>query len=375
MSRRFLGERLFRHPLVRADARYVALMERILLCHAQTYLIQEWCPPASVQRIQSKMVNSLVGVQTVFPHTQSPFNLFAIDLVNQKTIGIKLLKEFSVVNTIQMVYRDDEIYIFSSDGSVAVYSFEVDLLKEIGQHERLKPRLCVIGDWLYSCCEKENGRAVVNRISFHSLQSLSDVGLSYHQVGSLHQVGQESIMHITSIEDTLIIFCKCQDKISIIFFNTFSGMSTRISTELRILTVDGIVTLRRDKEVFVLEENGRFWRIRHCQTAQDFKLIHELTIWDEIWTLYKRLCGAALVNDELLVVFVTLDEKAEKLQEQHQPPNPMNASLAGVFKKVVMFKPPLSVMYCYTSPAIHAVTPKTVFKKFEDKNKLTITKQ
>ncbi|GFO32828.1 trichoplein keratin filament-binding protein, partial [Plakobranchus ocellatus] len=36
ISRRFLGERLFFHPLIRADARCVALVERILRYHAQT---------------------------------------------------------------------------------------------------------------------------------------------------------------------------------------------------------------------------------------------------------------------------------------------------------------------------------------------------
>ncbi|GFO32004.1 kelch-like protein 40a [Plakobranchus ocellatus] len=371
MSRNFFGERLACHPLIRADARCVALVERILRCHAQTCLLQEWCPPASVQRIQSKMVNSLVGAQVVVSETQFSFNLFAIDLVNQKTITIKLVEEFSVLNPIQIVYRDDKMYIFPGDGSVIVYCVELDLRKELGRHIILKSRLCVIGDWLYSCRKEKNGRAVVNRLTFHSLHSLSDKELSYHQVGSLHLDVQESIIHITSIENTLVIFCKCRDGVSIIFFDTFSGMSTRISTPLRIPSNHRFVTLRKDREVFVLEENGRFWRIRHCQIAQDFKLIHELTIWDETWLCRNRLCGAALVNDELLVVFVTLDERVEKLQEQQQPSNPLNANLAGVFNKVVIIKHPIPLNMSIrrpnyvVSPVIHAAIPKAIFEKMQ----------
>ncbi|GFO32761.1 kelch-like protein 40a [Plakobranchus ocellatus] len=370
MSRRFLGERLFFHPLIRADARCVALMERIQRYHAQTYLLQEWCPPASMQRIQSKMVNSLVGVQAVFSHEHVSFDFYAMDLVNQKTINIQLFKEFKVVNRIQMVYQHDKMYIFPGDGSVAVYCAEEEKCKKLGQHDILKSHLCVIGDWLYSCCKEENGRAVVNRNSFHSLHKLSDEKLSYNQVGSLHLDERERIMHITSIENTLVIFCMCKDGVSLIFFNTFSGMSTRISTELSIPSnyFSGFVTLRKDREVFVLEENGSFWRIRHCQTAQDFKLIHELTIWDETWQSSNRLCGAALVDDELLVVFFPFEEAdLQKYQEQQQSSNSIDENLAGVFNKVVMIEHPFPLFqrHCFLSPVIHAAIPKAVFKKIQ----------
>ncbi|GFO32826.1 kelch-like protein 40a [Plakobranchus ocellatus] len=371
MSRRFFGERLSCHPLVRADARCVALVERILRCHAQTYLLQEWCPPASMQRVQSKMVNSLVGVKIDRSCKNNNKDgdyfdvlFFAFNL-QTKQMTTRRFVEFMKKSFFQIVYHDDKMYIFPGEGSVAVYWAEADVVKNLGQHEIFKSRLCVISDSLYTCCEEQNGKAVVSRISFHSLHSFSIERLSYHQVGSLHLDVQESTLQITSIENMLVMFCKCQDGVSIIFFDSFSGMSTRISTDLRIPSNDRFVTLRRDKEVFVLEENGRFWRIRHCQTAQDFKLIHELTFWDETWPRYNELCGAALVNDELHVVFKQLEEEEEtqQLQEQQRPSNPMNGDLAGVFNKLVMIEHPLRPNDRNVPPVIHAVIPEAVFER------------
>ncbi|GFO09468.1 hypothetical protein PoB_003597300 [Plakobranchus ocellatus] len=111
--------------------------------------------------------------------------------------------------------------------------------------------------------------------------------------------------------------------------------------------------------------------------SYDFKLIHELTIWDEAWQSSNQLCGAALVNGELLVVFLALEEKTQQLQEQQQPSNSMNANQAGVFNKVLMIKHPSDIFdtYDYVSPVIHAVIPEAVFKRFEDKNTPQITRQ
>ncbi|GFN81172.1 hypothetical protein PoB_000767800 [Plakobranchus ocellatus] len=200
----------------------------------------------------------------------------------------------------------------------------MDLLKGKRQHGILKSPLCAVGDYLYICGDGESGKATVSRVRINSLFSYKDGELPVQHIG-LSDFNKKSILNITNIGNTLLIFLKSKDKVTITFFDIIHRTSTVVPTEFRPPSTSRVTTVRTDSEVFVLEENGSLWKICRCQRGNGFELVHELMLWDQAGQNQVRLCGAVLVNDELNVVFFSRKPKLESLT---------NANLAGVFNKV-----------------------------------------
>ncbi|GFN95903.1 hypothetical protein PoB_002240900 [Plakobranchus ocellatus] len=134
-------------------------------------------------------------------------------------------------------------------------------------------------------------------------------------------------MKLTSIENTLIIFLITQDKTYIIFFDILTRTSTnRLSNELSLPGRIEFVTMRRNNEVFILQENGQLWRLSRFENAKTFQLKREKRLWNEMCTAMNCLQGAALVNEDLQVVTCPKQFLLKKVE---------SSSLAGVFKRVV----------------------------------------
>ncbi|GFO24124.1 kelch-like 40 [Plakobranchus ocellatus] len=405
MSRSFLNESLSYHPFIRADPRCVALVEQISRYSSRSYLHQEWCPPAAVHRERSKRRNVLVSVKNnLFSHPQQelylstpfrseraprgiPYNerynmnqhmersrvshdeslcyerqikkgltLVIFDILSEVWLEYEIPEVCLIeLNScpLQMLYHEEKIYFSDTDGNIMVHWIGTKALRKLGQHRILVSSLCIVGDWLYSCSEKQKGRTIINRIGFHDLHKLSDGELSSQQFGLL-DIDAKSVLTITSIANTLAIFCRCRDGIYIIFFDLFYRRSKVVLTELRVPSKNHFITMRNDKEVFVLEEHGHFWRIRRCPRTKDFEIVHELMLWDERWLSQAQLQGAALVNDALYVVLY-------HKQHEHQPA--IKANLEGVFDHVILVYPKSSQgLYSapFTSNVIHTVLPQAV---------------
>ncbi|GFO24120.1 kelch-like 40 [Plakobranchus ocellatus] len=358
MSRSFLNETFSCHPLIRDDPRCVALVERIDRYHLQSYLHQEWCPPAAMEREQSETANCLVSVCAKVSEIESAIpNIEGLSLV-AFNLRAGLWQEDEIPkqcfanwwsSTTQMICHDGKIYFFDSEGNIMLYWVGTKMWKNLGQRRILESSLCIVEDWLYSCSKEESGKAIINRSSFSSI--LCDYELSSEQVGFL-DMDEKSILNITSIADTLAIFCRSQDGIYVIFFDLVHKTSKVVFTELKLPSKDLLVTVRNDKEAFVLEETGYFWRIRRCLRTNDFELVSELMLWDGTGQDQTRLYGAALVNDHLYIVFNKTEGEPELV---------VGASLEGVFDKVIPLGYPessqdlCSVLYC--SNVIHTLLP------------------
>ncbi|GFO28989.1 kelch-like protein 40 [Plakobranchus ocellatus] len=359
-SKCFLVERLSCHPLVRSNARCVALVNTIARYHSKSYLHTQWCPPAAMHREKNKEVNVLFYLvfSQAFPVKKG---LFVLRLCTNQCLDIKIPRDISaqVEGTSQTYYQDGKMYFFSRDGSLTMYWPEIDHWKNFGQNKLLEPPLCITGDWLYSFSTSPDGKAVVNRIKFYSLYSLPEAKLSSQQVGLL-DLDRRLVLRITSIENTLVIFYRLQDEIFIIFFDPVHGTRDTIPEKLSLQNNDQFITLRKDKEVFILEQNGYFWRLRRCPRSEDFELTHESILWQQESPL--PVCGAALVRDELFVLLT---------RKEGEPDIPVEASLPGVFIKVNFIQlPSLSCDYGVINTfldAVHAVVPDVLFEREKKK--------
>ncbi|GFN88052.1 kelch-like 40 [Plakobranchus ocellatus] len=395
MSRSFLIDSLSNHPFIRADPRCVALVEQISRYILRSYLHQEWCPPAAVHRRQSEKANVLVSVKnrlsapicrqqskwgkgykkgydvnqhmmrsprryhgapTEIPDTNA-LTLFTFDILTEMWSEYEIPEgcfEEWTSGPLQMLYHDEKIYFSDTNGNIMVHYIGTKELRNLGQHRILESSLCIVGDWLYSCCENQNGETIINRIGVHNLHKLSDGELSSQQFRLLG-VDEKSIFTITSIANTLAIFCRSRNRIYIIFYDLFHRRSKIILTELRVPSKNHFITMRNDKELFVLEENGLFWRIRRCPRSKDVEIVHELMLWDERWLSQAQLQGAALVNDALYVVL-------SHNEHEHQPA--IKASLEGVFNQVILVFHPKGSQDLYAAPfisnVIHSVLPQVV---------------
>ncbi|GFO04369.1 kelch-like protein 3 [Plakobranchus ocellatus] len=319
VSKSFLFGRLWCNPLIRSDKKCTTLVEKMIWYNSHSYLHQEWCPPAAVYRVPSKMVNFLFIV-----NAESDKQLgFHCKCFQNKPYGI-FIKFYCSAATLQAFCHDEKLYLCDGDGNITFYSFCMDLVQNKHQHEILKSPVCVVGDYLYICGDGESGKAIVSRVRMHSLFSRKDGPLPAQQI-TVFDFNEKSILKVTSIGNTLLIFCKSQDKVTITLFDLICRTSTVVPTEFNLPSTNRVTTVRTDSEVFVLEESGDFWRIRRCQRGNGFELVHELMLWDQAGQNQVRLCGAVLVNDELNVVFFS---------KQPRPDSLTNASLAGVFNKV-----------------------------------------
>ncbi|GFN73512.1 kelch-like protein 40a [Plakobranchus ocellatus] len=360
-SRSYLGERLSCHPLVRADARCVALVERITRYQLQSYLHTEWCPPAAMYRKKSKMVNCIVSAVTLNLTIRQHFECYLIICNPSQGKWLKVKTPIKISHygvQAQAFCHNHKLYAFNGNGDLEACWVEANVWTNLGQHKILKHPFCILGDWLYSCCKgKNDGTAKLFRINLHMLPTRSDEKLPFQQAGLLN-VDVESILKITSIDNTLVMFCRSQDGVYIIFFELFSRKSNIVLTEFKSQVDACLVTLRKDKEVFVLEEDGWFWRIRRCPGAKAFELVRESKLWDVTFHNGYKMCGAVLVRDKLLVVFSS---------NRKPPVKVLIENLAGVFDKVISITYPSKLLEDRLvqsfSGVIHAVMPETVFAR------------
>ncbi|GFO04353.1 kelch-like protein 3 [Plakobranchus ocellatus] len=362
VSKSFLFGKFWCNPHILSNDRCKALAIKMIWYHSHSYLHQEWCPPAAVHRVTSEMFNLLF---TLKAKSNKKFELDFISLQNQT---YRISFEFNCsASTLRAFCQDEKVYVCDGDGNIMCYWFEMDRLSAKRQHEILKSPFCAVGDYLYICGNGESSKATVSRVRIHSLFSSKDGELPVQHIG-LSDFNEKSILNVTSIENTLLIFCKSQDKVAITFFDLIHRTSTVVPTEFGPPSTNHVTTVRTDSEVFVVEESGDFWRIRRCQRGKGFELVHELILWDQAGQNQVQLCGAALVNDELNVVLFS---------KQPRPDSLTNASLAGVFDKVKLIDATSFDSDCRADNifpgVIHIAAPKTKFvqKEYKAHGKVT----
>ena len=335
------------HPLVKDDPKCRVIVDKIAWYQAQPHLQQTWCPPAAIHREQSKLTNVLL-----LCHVDSNGQLTALNLEKMvweevTPAGVAGL----TCSTMKFLYYDSRLYYISGD-QIYSYSLETKKSRRMKYRSSENSVLSVVNEsiFVYSC-DNEDETCVKRQRLFHFPSKFNKRG---HHHNSSYTIGSGCMdgMHIravTSIGSTEIVFCGRDDVEYYTIFSTsewgnfFSPYQDQIPSSSR------LVTLRHDKEVLVLQENGHLWRIQRGESVDQIKISFELVLWDREFSLN----GAVLYNDQLMVV--------GKFPNQKELSDTLDRSLPGVFKSVRIVKICQSGVGSCPGIAL-AVLPKSLFR-------------
>ena len=335
------------YPLVKDDPKCRVIVKKIAWYQAQPHLQQTWCPPAAIHREQSELTNVLLMCQV-----DSDVQLIALNLEKMVWEEVTLAGVAGLTcSTMKFLYYDSRLYCISGD-QIYSYSLETKTSRRMKYRFSENSMLSVVNEsiFVYSC-DNEDETCVSRQRLFHFPSKFDKRD---HQYNSSYAIGSGWMngMHIravTSIGSTEIVFCGRDDVEYYTIFSTSEWGNSFSPYQDQIPSSSRLVTLRHDKEVFVLKENGHLWRIQRDESVDQINISFELVLWDgEV-----SLNGAVLYNDQLMVVGDFPDQK--------ELSDTLDRSLPGVFKSVKKVK------ICQTGvgscPGIAlAVLPKSLFR-------------
>ena len=335
------------HPLVNDDPKCRVILDKIAWYQAQPHLQQTWCPPAAIHREHSELTNVLLMCQVDSNGQLTALNLEKMVWEEVTLAGVAGL----TCSTMKFLYYDSRLYYISGD---QIYSYSLETKKSRWMKYRFSENsvLSVVNEsiFVYSC-DNEDKTCVSKQRLFH-FPSKFNKRDHEHNSSSIIGDGDMDGMHIkavTSIGSTEIVFCGRDD---VEYYNILSTSesSTSYSTyQDEIPSSSRLVTLRHDKEVFVLQENGHLWRIQRGESVNEIQISFELVLWDGEFSLN----GAVLYNDQLMVVGDFPDQK--------ELSDALDRSLPGVFKSVRKVKICQSGVGSCPGIAL-AVLPKSLFR-------------
>ena len=342
-----LNGTLATHPLVNDDPKCQIIMDKIARYHAQPHLHQTWCPPAAIHREQGELTNFLLLCQVDRTGQLTALNLEKMVSENVTLAGVGGL----TYGPRKFLYYDCYLYYISGD-QIYSYSLETKESRWMRYESSHSSVLSVVNEsiFVYSCNNGDK-TGVSRRRLFHFPSKFNKLDLQYNSrsiIGSGRMDGMH-IKAVTSIGSTEIVFCG-RDDVDYYTILSKSESSNFFSTHQdKLPSASRLVTLRHDKEVFVLQENGHLWRIQRGESVNQIQISFELVLWDgEV-----SLNGAVLYNDQLMVV--------GDFQDQKQLSDTLDRSLPGVFKSVRKIK--ICQSGVRSNPGIAlAVLPKSVFR-------------
>ena len=335
------------NPLVKDDPKCRVIVKKIARYQAQPHLQQTWCPPAAIHREQSELTNVLLLCQV-----DSNGQLTALNLGKMVWEEVTLARVGGLTcSTMKFLYYDCTLYYISGN-QIYSYSLETEESRGMMYNTSENSVLSVVNEsiFVYKC---NNGdRTGVEKQRLFHFPSKFNKRDHQHNSPSVIGSGYMDGMHIkavTSIGSTQIVFCGRDD---VEYYTILSASESGIPyfpCQDIIPSSSRLVTLRHDKEVFVLQENGHLWRIQRGESVDEIQISFELVLWDGEFSLN----GAVLYNDQLMVV--------GKFPNQKELSDTLDRSLPGVFKSVRKVKICQSGVGSCPGIAL-AVLPKSLFQ-------------
>ncbi|KAK3775904.1 hypothetical protein RRG08_058606 [Elysia crispata] len=298
------------HPLVKADPKCQALVDKICLYQSQPHLHQTWCPTAAVHRHPSLMVNVLILCETTTNGKIMALNLQQMEWVELSRPDI-LPKQI----TSKLLWYDSKLYIFTDDGNTRMYMIPTNKYHAV---QSACPGITLaVGDSLYSCKESQTQS---NQIELYKLSHFKEafetesVKWKVLNVLPIPTKGMR-ITDITNIGKTIILFQRSNstESYSIHSHDTTAGLYKKYAGQIG--NRSRLVTFRHDKTVFALQENGRLWKIHLGDQPPDITIKHVAILW----TGNIPLNGAIIYRNTLIIVgeFPNQTKVCEKLNVSH----------------------------------------------------------
>ncbi|GFO32367.1 kelch repeat and BTB domain-containing protein 12 [Plakobranchus ocellatus] len=337
----FLVDTLSCHPLVKGNARCLALVDKISRYLVNTGLQQEWCPPEAIHRGGENVSNVFLlydrrgKASVVYPPEAHCY---------QREDASMNLDRSSFEAVSGIFYYVGSLLVLDSNNNLSLHTPDADswYTKTIVKGwERQKTVL--IGESLYLFKENtEDKPTYIYKLKLSDIINPYTHPYEWQPVCQLMVKGL-SLKAATSIGNKVIMFwagareagftVECCD----LFQLKYSELKNQMGS------MSDLVTFRRDNEVFALQTNGALWRISLCPSSDKLVFTQECQLWaDTVVKLY----GAFLYGTYLNI----LGESRADMSYV------TNIALHGVFKNIRFH----NSKFCYY---VHAVLSKDLLEK------------
>ena len=350
------------HPLVKDDPKCQVIVDKIARYQAQPHLHQTWCPPAAIHREQGELTNFLLLCQVDRDGQLTALNLEKMVWENVTLAGVGGLAygprmfpfdDVELCYQMKFLYYDCYLYYIYRN-KIYSYSLETKEARWMMYNSSESSLLSVVNEsiFVYSCNNGDKTGVSRQRL-FHFPSKFNKLDLQYNSASTIGSYGRRMdgmhIKAVTSIGSTEFVFCGRDDVDYYTILSTSESSNVWSIFQDKIPSESRLVTLRHDKEVFVLQENGHLWRIQRGESINQIQISFELVLWDREVSLN----GAVLYNDQLMVV--------GDFQDQKELSDTLDRSLPGVFKSVRKIKIFQSGVRSCPGIAL-AVLPKSLFQ-------------
>ncbi|GFO32365.1 kelch-like protein 21 [Plakobranchus ocellatus] len=317
----FLVQTLSCHPLVKGNARCLAVVDKISRYLANPGLQQEWCPPEAVHRDGENVKNVFLiydsrGIARVMYPPSAQCN-------KMKDTSMNLNRFLQPVS--RFFYHGGSLLTFDSDNGLTLYipvADGWDIKRFATECEQQKA--VFIGHSLYSF--EKNTQANATRMYKLRLPDIINqhTDLCQWQLVSQLSVKGLGLKATTSIGTKVIAFWAGESSEG--FTVECFDLSQRKSTVMRdrMDSTADLVTFRRDNEVFALQTNGDLWRISLCSSSDQLEFTKEYQLWKGNVPLH----GAFLYGTYLFIFGNSVNDM----------PWLTNIFVHGVFENIILHK-------------------------------------
>ncbi|GFN94012.1 kelch-like protein 21 [Plakobranchus ocellatus] len=290
----FLVQTLSCHPLVKGNARCLAVVDKITRYVANTGLQQEWCPPEAIHRDGENVKNVFLiydssgKVKFLYPPSSKCYEPTDSFMNLDTSFGMES----------QIFYNGGSLITLDSDNSFFIHMATADEwnVKFIGDcWEQNKTVLINQSLYLFKK-ETEDNTTIIYRLRLHDIINPHIHPCPLLQVGQLSVEGL-SLKATTSIGTKVIAFWagESSENFTVECYDLFQRKSTVMRDMMDSLA--DLVTFRRDNEVFALQTNGALWRIYLCSSSDQLVITREYQLWKSNVLLH----GAFLYGTHLFI--------------------------------------------------------------------------
>ncbi|GFO32362.1 kelch-like protein 21 [Plakobranchus ocellatus] len=296
----FLVHTLSCHPLVKGNARCLAVVDKISRYLANTGLQQEWCPPEAVHRDGENVKNVfLIYDSSGKARVMYPPRAQCYEMKDTFMNLNRLLQPAS-----RIFYHGGNLLTFDSANNLCLYSpvsggWNTTTIAECWeQHNTV-----LIGQSLYSF--KKNTQD--NATNIYKLRLPDTINPHIHpcrwQLVCQLSIKGLNLKATTSLGTKVITFWaeKSSESFTVESFDLIQRKHTVMD---RMDSIADLVTFRRDNEVFALQTNGALWRIYLCSSSDKLLFIKEYQLWEDNGPLH----GAFLYGTHLFIFGESDDE-------------------------------------------------------------------
>ncbi|GFO32364.1 kelch-like protein 21 [Plakobranchus ocellatus] len=328
----FLVHTLSCHPLVKGNARCLAMVDKISCYLANTGLQQEWCPPEATHRDGDDVKNVFLlydyngKASVVYPP--------GTHYCQMKSASMNLGRSFQAVSGI--FYHGGSLLFFDSDNNLSLHTPVADgwNTKTIAKGWE-QQKTVLIGESLYLFKESIDDKApIIYKLRLSDIINQHIHPCQWQPVCQLSVKGL-SLKAATSIGNKVIMFwagaseagftVECCD----LFQLKYSEVKNQMGS------ASDLVTFRRENEVFALQTNGALWRISLCPSSDKLVFTQECQLWADTDV---KLYGAFLYGTYLNI----LGESRADMSFV------TNIALHGVFKNIIFH----NSKFCYYAHAV-----------------------